>query len=66
MVIQHQLLGHGLVTFSYSANVDYAIQQNGNCRIEARTLNSRDQIFEGSNTRSSNSTWLMTALSLVF
>ena len=49
---------NGFQTFSYSANIDYEIHKNFYWRVEARTLKSKDPIFEDANTMSSSSVWL--------
>lgn len=58
---------NGFKTFGYSANVDYAIQKEVLWRIEARSLRSKDNIFETrNNLLVSAHTWLTTSLSLAF
>lgn len=58
---------NGFQTFGYSLNFDYAIQQNVLWRVEARTLNSKDNIFEKENsTFTSNSTFLVTSIAVSF
>lgn len=58
---------NGFQMIGYSANVDYAIQSNVLWRLEVRTLQSRDNIFEKSNgCKVSNTTWLSTAISINF
>jgi hypothetical protein len=58
---------NGFKTLGLSANVDYAIQENAVWRIEARTLKSRDKIFEKrNNTFTSTSTWLITSIAISF
>lgn len=57
----------GFQTFGYSVNVDYSIQNNVLWRLEARTLNSKDKIFETRNRiLSANSTWLSTSFAVSF
>lgn len=57
---------NGFKTFGFSANIDYTIRKGVLYRIEARSLRSGDKMFVGSNTISSNSTWLTTSLSFAF
>ena len=58
---------NGFRTFGYSANFDYAIQENAVWRIELRTLKSKDNIFEKRNSSfTSTSTWLATSLAISF
>ncbi len=58
---------NGFATSGFSANVDYAIIKNVLWRVEARTLNSKDKIFEKrNNTLVSKSTWLATSISVSF
>jgi hypothetical protein len=56
----------GFQTLGYSANLDYAIQDNVLWRVEAKGLTSKNTIFlfEGDNTR--NNFLLATSLSVAF
>ena len=56
----------GFRTFGYSINFDYAIRPNVLWRVEARTLRSKDNIFERRTTTTDTSSWLVTVLSIVF
>ena len=58
---------NGFQTSGISANVDYAIDKNVLWRIETRSLNSKDKIFEKRNSMLiSDCTWLATSLSVSF
>ena len=58
---------NGFQTTGISANLDYAIQPNVLWRIEARSLQSKDKVFEKRNSMPvSESTWLATSLSVSF
>ena len=57
---------NGFKTFGYSANFDYNIYDNVVWRLEARSLNSKDDIFlKGSDTVNTN-TFVTTALAISF
>ncbi len=57
----------GLQSFGYSANIDYSIAKSAVWRIEARTLKSKDRIFENRNrTFKASSTWLTTSVAVTF
>lgn len=45
---------NGFKSSGLSANIDYTLQENTVWRIEARTLSTREKIFERRNTASSN------------
>jgi hypothetical protein len=57
---------NGFKTLGYSANFDYHIYNNVVWRLEARSLNSKDDIFlKGNNTINTN-TFISTALAISF
>lgn len=57
---------NGFKTYGYSANFDYLPANNVMFRIEARTLNSRDNIFLRNNDPSNSNVFLTTALAISF
>lgn len=57
---------HGFQTFGYSINTDYNIYQHVLWRIEARTFNSRDEIFILNNRASCNNYVVTTSVTLSF
>ena len=57
---------NGFQTWGYSANVDYVISQQALFRIEARTFNSKDAIFQTSNGFGQSNTALTTSLAVSF
>ncbi|WP_121353559.1 porin [Flavisolibacter nicotianae] len=58
---------NGFQTVGYSLNFDFSIKANLLWRIEARTLNSKDKIFEKRNrVLTTNSTWLATSIAVSF
>ncbi len=55
----------GFKTLGYSANIDYTLHENAIWRIEVRSLNSKDKIFEKSTSSfSSTTTWIVTSLAI--
>jgi len=57
---------NGFQTMGYSLNLDYMITNNLWWRIEARTLNSQDEIFIKNNEATKTNTFLGTSLSVRF
>lgn len=57
---------NGFQTFSYSANFDYRIADNALFRIEARSLNSKDNIFTKDNNPAKTNTFITTSLAISF
>ena len=57
---------NGFKTYGLSANFDYLPASNVMFRIEARTLNSKDDIFLRNNDPSNNNVFLSTALAISF
>lgn len=57
---------NGFQTFGYSLNFDYNIYSNVVWRVEARTFNSKDDIFLNNNDPSQNNTFVATALAISF
>lgn len=57
---------NGFQTFGYSLNADVALAENVLWRIEARSLKSKDQVFEDNGKTSQKNTFLGTSLSLSF
>jgi len=57
---------NGFQTFGYSLNFDYNIYSNVVWRVEARTFNSKDDIFLSNNDPSQNNTFFATALAISF
>lgn len=57
---------NGFQTFGYSFNVDYQIKENAVWRIEARSFNSKDDIFILDNAPSSQNYFFTTALAISF
>lgn len=57
---------NGFKTYGFSANFDYLPASNVMFRIEARTLNSKDDIFLRNNDPSNNNVFLSTALAISF
>jgi hypothetical protein len=55
---------NGFKTYGYSANFDYIINNNLMFRLEARSLNSKDQIFLNSNNPTDNNLFLTTSLAI--
>ncbi|AWA30588.1 hypothetical protein HYN48_11070 [Flavobacterium magnum] len=56
----------GFRTYGFSANFDYLPASNVMFRIEARTLNSRDEIFLDNNNPTDKNVFLTTALAISF
>ena len=66
-VIINTATANGFQTTGYSANLDYAIQPNVFWRIEARSLQSQDNIFDKRNSNKvANATWLAASISVNF
>ncbi len=57
---------NGFQTMGYSLNLDYKIMENLWWRIEARTLNSKDEIFIKNNEATNTNTFFGTSLSVKF
>lgn len=58
---------NGFQTFGYSANFDYVINSNALFRIEARSMNSKDNIFTNSSDNpTNNNVYVTTALQITF
>ena len=57
---------NGFKTFGYSLNFDYSIYSNVMWRIEARSLNSKDDVFVKGNTTKNSNTFVSTALAISF
>lgn len=57
---------NGFKTMGYSLNFDYSIYSNVMWRIEARTLNSKDDIFVKNGTATASNTFVTTALAISF
>jgi hypothetical protein len=57
---------NGFKTFGYSANFDYLVSDNVMFRIEARSLNSKDEIFLKDGNPTDNNTFLTTSLAISF
>ena len=57
---------NGFKTFGVSANFDYSIADNIMFRIEARNLNSKDEVFMRNGNPTNQNTFLTTALAISF
>lgn len=57
---------NGFQTSGYSINLDYSIRTNAVWRIEARTLNSMDNIFMDGDTPVNTNTFITTSLAVSF
>lgn len=57
---------NGFKTFGVSANFDYLIADNIMFRIEARNLNSKDEVFLKNGNTTNQNTFLTTALAISF
>jgi hypothetical protein len=57
---------NGFQTTGFSLNVDYAPVSNAVIRIEARTLNSKDDIFAKGNGVSNNNTFISSSIAVSF
>lgn len=57
---------NGFKTFGYSANFDYNIYSNVVWRVEARSLNSKDDIFIDGEDATATNTFVTTALAISF
>ena len=57
---------NGFKTFGYSANLDYLIADNVMFRIEARNLNSKDEVFLKNGNPTDTNTFLTTSLAISF
>ena len=55
---------NGFKTFGYSANVDYHIANNITFRFEARSLNSKDDIFLKASIPTTNNVFVTTSLAI--
>jgi hypothetical protein len=57
---------NGFKTFGYSANFDYLAADNVMFRIEARSLNSKDEIFLKDNNPTASNFFITTAMAISF
>lgn len=57
---------NGFKTFGYSVNFDYTIYSNVVWRLEARSLNSKDDIFSKDNSPTATNAFVGTALAISF
>ena len=57
---------NGFKTFGISANLDYLIADNIMFRLEARNLNSKDEVFLKDGTPTNQNTFLTTSLAISF
>jgi len=57
---------NGFKTFGYSVNADFSVTENVLWRLEARSLKSKDNIFEDHGDPASVNTFVGTSLSLTF
>lgn len=57
---------NGFQTAGFSINVDYAPVNNAVIRLEARTLNSKDEIFTKSNGMSDNNSFITSSIAVSF
>lgn len=57
---------NGFKTAGYSLNVDYAPISNAVIRLEARTLNSKDDIFSTGNGVTNNNTFITSSIAVSF
>lgn len=57
---------NGFQTTGFSLNVDYAPTSNAVIRLEARTLNSKDDIFSKGNGFSNNNTFITSSIAVSF
>ena len=57
---------NGFQTFGYSANFDYLPADNVMFRIEARSLNSKDEVFLKNNNPTTNNFFMTTSLAISF
>lgn len=57
---------HGFQTTGYSLNIDYAVLPNAVMRLEARMLNSRDDIFARSNEGTNNNIFITSSIAIGF
>lgn len=57
---------NGFKTWGFSTNFDYNIANNIVWRVEARTLNSKDNIFTRNGNSVNNNVFLTTALAISF
>jgi len=62
VIVDLQSPGHEFKTLSYSANLDYVLEQNINFRVELRKFESKDKIFGEDNDQSRHSLILTSAL----
>ena len=57
---------NGFKTFGYSANFDYLVSDNVMFRIEARSLNSKDEIFLKDNNPTTSNFFITTSMAISF
>ncbi|WP_395053241.1 outer membrane beta-barrel protein, partial [Flavobacterium sp.] len=57
---------NGFKTYGFSANFDYLIADNVMFRIEARNLNSKDEVFLKDGNTTNRNTFLTTSLAISF
>lgn len=57
---------NGFKTYGFSANVDYLFTDNVMFRLEARNLNSKDDVFLKNNSPTNQNTFLTTSLAISF
>lgn len=57
---------NGFQTAGYSLNIDYAPTSNALIRLEARSLNSKDDIFSKGNGVSNNNTFITSSIAVSF
>lgn len=57
---------NGFKTYGFSANFDYLVADNVMFRIEARNLNSKDDVFLKNNNPTNQNTFLNTSLAISF
>lgn len=57
---------NGFKTFGYSANFDYLVSDNVMFRIEARSLNSKDEIFLKDNNPTASNFFITTSMAISF
>lgn len=57
---------NGFQTFGYSLNIDYAVRDNIVWRLEGRTLNSKDKLFNLNEKASNENYFITTALAISF
>lgn len=57
---------YGFKTYGFSGNLDYLVADNMMFRIEARTLNSKDDVFLKNNNPTDSNVFLTTSLAISF